>query len=95
MLVLTFQWNALRVGDHVLVHDDLDPGFVMHEATVKLVQTLGHAANEIALRLDDRPTEIVYPRRQAVHLTPITRRSECWRCGASSERVAATRRAST
>ena len=88
--MLEFQWNALRVGDRVVVHDDLDPHLTAHDATVELVQTRSPAANEVAVRLDDRPTVILRPRRHAVHLVPIDRRSDCWRCLASSaDRVAA------
>ena len=34
-----FQWNALRVGDRVAVHDDLDDGFELAEGVVHIVET--------------------------------------------------------
>lgn len=84
-----FQWNALRVGDRVVVHDDLDPQLAAHDATVALVRTRNHAVNEVAVRLDDRTAKILRPRRHAVHLVPVDRRFDCWRCLVSSaERVA-------
>lgn len=75
-----FQWNALRVGAPVVVHDDLDPGLALHDGMVRLVQTRSHGANEIGIRLDDRPAEMLRPRRQAVHLVPIDEGDSCWRC---------------
>jgi hypothetical protein len=82
--MLLFQWNALRVGDRVMVHDDLDPSLDMHVGTVRLVQTRPLQANEIAIRLADPASGIVSPRRHAVHLLPIDPAAPCWRCLASA-----------
>lgn len=93
--MLLFQWNALRVGDRVIVHDDHDPGLARHEGTVRLVQTRQSGANEIGIRLDDPARDMVRPRRHAVHLLPIDPELPCWRCGAiagsptDADRVAA------
>lgn len=78
--MLAFQWNALRVGDPVLVHDDGDRALTLHAGVVELVQTRRAAANELAIRVDHDPSRIVRPRRQAVHIAPIDRRFVCWRC---------------
>ena len=78
--MLLFQWNALRVGDRVMVHDDRDPVFELHEGAVRIVQTRQPGANEVGVRLDDPASGIVRPRRHAVHLLPTDRRFPCWRC---------------
>ena len=83
--MLTFQWNALRVGDRVMVHDDLDPDLELHHGVVRLVQTRPSAQNEIAIRFDDRPSVLLRPWRHAVHLMPIDTRSSCWRCAAMAD----------
>ena len=79
-MMLVFQWNALRVGDRVMVHDDLDPGLGLDDGAVRLVQTRQHGANEIGIRLDEGASELLRPRRHAVHLLPIDTRFPCWRC---------------
>lgn len=80
--MLLFQWNALRVGDRVMVHDDHDPELELHEGAVRLVQTRQRGANEIGIRLDDPASEMLRPRRHAVHLLPIDPGFPCWRCDA-------------
>ena len=80
--MLAFQWNALRVGDRVVVHDDLDPMFGLHEGAVGLVQTRAAAPSEVAVRLDDRPASLLWPWRHAVHLAPLDTGRTCWRCDA-------------
>lgn len=81
--MLAFQWNAVRVGDRLMVHDDLDPRFELSEGVVRLVQTR-QGANEIAIRLDDATSGLLRPRSQAVHLLPIDERIPCWRCDAGT-----------
>lgn len=80
--MLMFQWNALRVGERVMVHDDLDPSFGLRPGIVELVQTRRAGANEIAVRPEARASVIVLPRRHAVHLIPIDPAVPCWRCDA-------------
>ena len=80
--MLVFQWNAVRVGDRVIVHDDLDSGLALHAGVVTLVQTHTQSPNEVTIRLDDRAS-LVRPRRHAVHLLPVDRRFSCWRCDAT------------
>lgn len=80
--MLLFQWNALRAGDRVAVHDDHDPELGLHEGAVRLVQTRQPGANEIGVRLDDSAFHVLRPRRHAVHMLPIDPGSPCWRCDA-------------
>jgi hypothetical protein len=77
-----FQWNALRVGDRVTVHDDLADGFELREGVVHIVESRAHAVNDVAIRLDNGDIAIQHPRRHAVHLLPLDGRPPCWRCEA-------------
>ncbi|HEY3484930.1 MAG TPA: hypothetical protein VGK49_06065 [Ilumatobacteraceae bacterium] len=82
--MLVFQWNALRVGDQVRIHDDQAPDLPLRPGVVALVQTYPHEANIVGIRLDGDPTVVVHPRRHAVHLGRGDAHDECWRCEATS-----------
>ncbi len=77
--MLPFQWNALRTGDRVLVHDDhaahLDPlaGLVM------IVEARRTGGNDVAIRVEPSG-RVVRPRRHAVHLPSFGGDPACWRC---------------
>lgn len=90
--MLGFEWNALKPGDRVLVHDDRDPGLALHPGVVHLVQTRAGALNDVAIRLARTGPSVVRPRRQAVHGAPLDRHFECWRCDAIAERSSGTAR---
>jgi hypothetical protein len=75
-----FQWNALRVGDDVCVHDDDALDLDLHAGAVVLVQTHPHEVNDVGIRLVGDDRVIVYPRRHAVHLGGGGARPGCWRC---------------
>jgi hypothetical protein len=75
-----FQWNALRVGDHVHVHDDRSEGLGLREGVVAIVQTYPHEPNDVAIRLDDDADVVLHPRRHAVHIDEAAERRDCWRC---------------
>ena len=79
--MLQFQWNALRRGDHVLVHDAgaVDLGLTSGIVTLVDVHPSGH---EVSVRLGEgTPTSrVVQPGRFAVHLDPIDDEADCWRC---------------
>jgi hypothetical protein len=79
-----FQWNALRVGDHVRVHDDRASDLELRDGVVALVQTYPHEANDVGIRLDSDSTAVVHPRRHAVHLVGGDAHLGCWRCAARS-----------
>jgi hypothetical protein len=81
--MLLFEWNALRVGERVAVHDDASPDLELREGTVRLIQTRAGSSNEVAIRLD-AGSSTVLPRRHAVHLLPLDPRTTCWRCGAAT-----------
>ena len=80
-VMLSFEWNSLRTGDEVMVHDDLDPELALCEGVVTLVEPRPWDTNDVAIRIDKHKPVSVRPRRHAVHLLPLDRRS-CWRCEA-------------
>jgi hypothetical protein len=76
--MLRFEWNSLRHGDAVLVHDDADLTSPLIAGVVRFVQVgRGAASNDVGIRLDGGG--MARPRRAAVHLTPVDT-SDCWRC---------------
>ena len=80
--MLRLQWNALRVGDRVLVHDIGDSGLALTAGVVTVVQP-GRGSNDVAIRLaGDRHTagRVVSPQRLAVHQDPQGLDESCWRC---------------
>jgi len=83
--MLRFDWNALRPGDHVLVHDDGDITLALHDGVVAMIDD-GPESNDVGIRLDAPSGEsmIVHPRRRAVHPAVIDHREPCWRCDANA-----------
>jgi hypothetical protein len=79
-----FQWNGLRVGDRVAVHNDRDDGFELTEGIVHIIEAHPHETNVVAIRVDDGETPVQHPRRHAVHLLPLHGRPPCWRCAVNS-----------
>jgi hypothetical protein len=85
--MLLFQWNALRVGDLVDVHDDKSVGFDIHRGAVSIVQTRGYEANDVAV-VAGGTGSVLRPRRNAVHLVPSGDAPTCWRCAVAAGSVA-------
>jgi hypothetical protein len=78
------EWNALHVGDEVLVHDQRDPGLALLPGTVALIDTAS-GSNDIGVRVED-PRRVLRPARLAVHLAPLDSAESCWRCDAGTAR---------
>lgn len=74
-------WNALRVGHHVLVHDEGDPAAPLIPGRVTEVEDAA-GANQVTVRVKPpgRASMIVQPRRLAVHLDSGEATDRCWRC---------------
>jgi hypothetical protein len=79
--MIRLQWNALRIGHQVLVHDESDPEMPLVPGRVAMIQTT-NGSNDVAIRIspDDGTTSIVRPRRLAVHLRRLDPAEHCWRC---------------
>jgi hypothetical protein len=72
------EWNALHVGDHVLVHDQTDAGLALLPGIVAIIDT-GTGSNDIGVKIE-HPRRILRPSRLAVHLDPMDGTEDCWRC---------------
>jgi hypothetical protein len=78
--MLRTDWNALKTGDHVLVHDLEHPEGELVPGVVRLVERAG-GSNDVAIALGRAHDQrIVHPRRLAVHHDPIEGDHRCWRC---------------
>jgi hypothetical protein len=86
--MLKFQWNALRRGDHVLVHDSNDAHLSLRAGVVTLVDT-HRSGHEVGVRFTTgTPTAYtVRPGRMAVHFDPIDDDDDCWRCNDNRART--------
>ena len=86
--MLRLQWNALQVGDRVLVHDDADISLRLQPGIVAMVQT-AHGSNDLGVRVTRRSGEVgvVRPSRLSVHLDPRDATEDCWRCDAIAARA--------
>ena len=79
--MLTKDWNALRSGDHVLVHDADVRVSTLAEGVVIYVDVV-RGNNEVSIRVRDAVSHaVVLPARQSVHLDPVDPADRCWRCG--------------
>jgi hypothetical protein len=76
------EWNALHVGDEVLVHDQRDAGLALLPGTVALIDA-ATGSNDIGIRVED-PRRVLRPARLAVHLVPLDSAEACWRCDAGA-----------
>jgi hypothetical protein len=86
--VLRLQWNALQVGDKVLVHDDADVSLRLQPGIVAMVQT-AHGSNDLGVRVTGPSghVSVVRPSRLSAHLDPRDEAEECWRCDAIAARA--------
>jgi hypothetical protein len=79
--MLKFEWNALRVGNKVLMHDPRDVGMRLLGGVVTMVATVA-GSNEVAIRVapNGETAQVLRPRRLTVHLDPRDLSEPCWRC---------------
>ena len=75
------QWNTLRVGHHVLVHDETKPGLPLVPGRVTMVHAAS-GSNDVAIKIPSTrgPSKVVHPPRLAVHLEDLDPEARCWRC---------------
>jgi hypothetical protein len=80
-IVIRRHWNALRVGDHVLVHEDTDRELAVVPGRVVAVRP-ADGCNELEIRIKPvgARSTIVHPRRLEVHLDELEPDRHCWRC---------------
>lgn len=78
--MMRFEWNALRRGDSVLVHDSRTSDLRLVKGTVVIVEARA-GNNSVAVRLDNDTRPVVQrPRRLWVHFDPADPSDYCWRC---------------
>jgi hypothetical protein len=79
--MLRFQWDSLRRGDLVLVHDLAETDLHRRPGVVVLVDTLA-AGHDVAVRYTDGADAglVVRPGRFATHFDPLDGEGDCWRC---------------
>ena len=84
--MIRLQWNALRVGHHVLVHDETKPGLPLVPGRITMVRAAS-GSNDVAIRIPSTrgPSVVVHPHRLAVHLEDLDPEAHCWRCEARHE----------
>jgi hypothetical protein len=87
--MLKFEWNALRVGHLVVVHDQMGAEFPLVPGTVAMLQTKRGkgSANGVGIRVaaDGGGSRMVWPSYLAVHHDPPDPSEDCWRCAALAE----------
>jgi hypothetical protein len=90
--MLKFEWNALRVGDQVVVHDPVGTAFPLLAGTVAMIETKRSKrdANGVGIRVaaEGGGHRIVWASHLAAHHDPPDPRDDCWRCAALAETVA-------
>lgn len=81
--MIRIEWNSLRVGHHVLVHDDTRHDMPLVPGHVTMLKT-APGSNDVTIRISPagEATRIVHPPRLAVHLDGFDRPEDCWRCSA-------------
>jgi hypothetical protein len=90
--MLRVEWDALRVGNRVVVHDPLGTEFPLLSGTVAMVQTKRskRSANGVGIRFatDRGRHRVVWPSFLAAHHDPLDPTEDCGRCAALAETAA-------
>jgi hypothetical protein len=81
--MLRLEWQALRVGDSVLVHDASDVDLRLVPGVVAMVES-AKGSSDIGIRVPRGHDghRVVRPHRVAVHVDPLDPTEPCWRCDA-------------
>ena len=82
--MLKFEWNALRTGDRVLVHDPSSAQMALTPGAVALIDA-HKGVNGLGIRVKAQGGEYVvwWPSHLAVHRDPRNPSESCWRCQTS------------
>ena len=82
--MLKFQWNAMRHGQRVIVHDPASAHMTLVPGTVVMTEThrVRKGADGVGIRIadDSGATRVLWPSYLAVHLDPPDETEPCWRC---------------
>jgi hypothetical protein len=79
--VLKFDWNALRIGDRVLVHDADSPRLTLLPGVVTVIDAR-KGAKRAGVRFTgpDDQRGIRWPSHTTMHRDPRGATDHCWRC---------------
>ena len=87
--MLRFEWNALRVGDRVIVHEPWGTEGPLLAGTVAMVEMKRskRGANGVGVRVaaDGGGHRVVWPSHLTAHHDPPDPTADCWRCAALAE----------
>jgi hypothetical protein len=90
--MLRFEWNALRVGDRVVVHEPWGTEGPLLAGTVAMVEMKRskRGANHVGIRVvaDGGGHRVAWPPYLAAHHDPPDPTEDCWRCEALAETAA-------
>lgn len=76
------EWNNLRVGDLVQVHEPAFPATAATTGEVERIRIRAHGTSEVAIRLFDGERTLVWPQLTTVHRSARPSTAACWRCRA-------------
>jgi hypothetical protein len=88
--MLNFQWNALRVGDPVVVHHPDTSAAPLVAGVVAMVD-IRKRQNGVGIRVaaSDGGSEVLWPAPLVVHPFTADPTESCWRCDALAIRRSA------
>jgi hypothetical protein len=83
--VLRFEWNGLRTGDHVLVHDQRTAEMTLTDGVVASIEA-HKGVNGVGIRVGGNGvgTVVLWPSHFVVHSDPS---EPCWRCEELAKRA--------
>lgn len=86
--MLRFEWNALRVGDRVLVHDATKASSTIAPRTVAMIN-MQRGSNGVGIRISrDGVGHVLWPSPLVVHHDPPGSDQPCWQCQTVMEAAA-------
>jgi hypothetical protein len=80
-LVIAFEWNTLRVGDQVVVHEHSAERYRIPQPGVVAFVTIRRPTNEVGIRIDPSSgTRVLWPTSQEVHAATPAAAAACPYC---------------
>ena len=79
--MLKFDWNSLRIGDRVLVHDSEGAQLTLRPGVVAMIDAR-KGAKRAGVRFtgSDEQLGIRWPSYRTMHRDPRASNDQCWRC---------------
>ena len=83
--MLKFDWNALQVGDRVLVHDAESPQLTLLPGVVSVIDARKGAKRAGVRFTGSDPKAIRWPAYPTMHRDPRESTDHCWRCDEAAD----------